>query len=194
LIKKKFVNINYNLRYLKLGLISSFKFIPFKNKLLSLIYFSNGSSTYYLTTLSQTLFSYLYYNKYKKLKNIKSKNNALLLFQIKKLSFVSCLELVPGKGSQYIRSSGTKGKIIKFDKETHSVLVQLPSKIKKIFSYYSFAFLNGIALPEKKKFYNGKAGFSKLFGKKSIVRGVAKNAVDHPNGGRTKSIKYPRTP
>jgi large subunit ribosomal protein L2 len=31
-------------------------------------------------------------------------------------------------------------------------------------------------------------------GKKSIVRGVAMNPVDHPHGGRAKSIKYPRTP
>jgi large subunit ribosomal protein L2 len=26
------------------------------------------------------------------------------------------------------------------------------------------------------------------------VRGVAMNAVDHPHGGRTKSLRYPQTP
>jgi ribosomal protein L2 len=26
------------------------------------------------------------------------------------------------------------------------------------------------------------------------VRGVAMNAIDHPHGGKTKSIKYPKTP
>jgi len=41
---------------------------------------------------------------------------------------------------------------------------------------------------------NTKAGFYKNFGRNSIVRGVAMNPVDHPHGGRTKSIKYPRTP
>ena len=33
-----------------------------------------------------------------------------------------------------------------------------------------------------------------MLGKKPKVRGVAKNPIDHPHGGRTKAIKYPRTP
>ena len=33
-----------------------------------------------------------------------------------------------------------------------------------------------------------------MLGKKPKVRGVAKNPTDHPHGGRTKAIKYPRTP
>lgn len=33
----------------------------------------------------------------------------------------------------------------------------------------------------------GKAGFLKIVGKKSKVRGVARNPVDHPHGGRTKT-------
>jgi len=158
-VKHKFTKINYNLRYVKLGLIVSFKFIPFKNKLLSLIYFSNGALTYYLSTNLHNFFSYLYFNKYKKIKKIKLQNMYSMLFQIKKLSFISCVELLPGKGAQYCRSSGTKSKIIKIDKESHTILLQLPSKIKKIFSYYSFAFLDSIALSENKKYLNGKAGY-----------------------------------
>jgi large subunit ribosomal protein L2 len=38
------------------------------------------------------------------------------------------------------------------------------------------------------------AASSKKKGKAPRSRGVAKNPVDHPHGGRTKSIKYPRTP
>jgi large subunit ribosomal protein L2 len=41
---------------------------------------------------------------------------------------------------------------------------------------------------------NTKAGYWRSFGVKSIVRGVAMNAVDHPHGGRTKSVKTPQTP
>lgn len=33
----------------------------------------------------------------------------------------------------------------------------------------------------------GKAGLNYLMGKKPNVRGVAKNPVDHPHGGRTKT-------
>jgi large subunit ribosomal protein L2 len=33
----------------------------------------------------------------------------------------------------------------------------------------------------------GKAGINIISGKKVTVRGVAKNPVDHPHGGRTKT-------
>ena len=117
-----------------------------------------------------------------------------MLFQIKKLSFISCLEIIPGRGAQYSRSSGTKSRIIKFDKDNHSVLIKLSSGVKKVFSYYSFVMYGSISLKENKNFYNGKAGYWKSFGVKSLVRGVAMNPVDHPHGGRTKSVRYPRTP
>ena len=177
-----------------MGTIAAFSFIPYKNKVASLIYFNNGAVTYYLTTNIHVLFSIMNFNIIKKLRKMKLKNYYFMLFQIKKLSFVSCLELLPDSGAQYSRSPGTKSRIIKFDKDTHSVMVQLPSKIKKIFSYYSFVLLDQIILSEHKKFTSTKAGYWRSFGSKSLVRGVAMNAVDHPHGGRTKSIRYPRTP
>lgn len=192
--KNKLIKINFNFRYLRLGFISSFQFIPFKNRLLSLIYFSNGSFTYYLTNEFQKLFSFINYTFSKKMSKIKIKNSFFMLIQIKKLSFISCLELVPGKNAQYSRSSGSKSRIIKFDQLNHSVLIQLSSGVKKIFSYYSFVMLGKIALPQHKNCLNGKAGYWRSFGVKSLVRGVAMNPVDHPHGGRAKSIKYPRTP
>lgn len=192
--KNKIIKINYNLRYLKLGFIATFQIIPFKNRLLSLMYFSNGSFTYYLNNENHKIFSFFYFTFSKKLKKAKFKNTLLMLFQIKKLSFVSCLEIIPGRGAQYTRSSGTKARIIKFDKDTHSVLIQLSSGVKKIFSYYSFVMLGRISLSENKNCLNGKAGYWRSFGVKSLVRGVAMNPVDHPHGGRTKAVRYPRTP
>lgn len=194
LIRQRLFKINYNFRYLKMGLLASFNFIPLKNKILSLIFFSNGAVTYYISNEDSKLFSMFFFNFHKKLKKFKFFKIHLMLIQIKKLSFVSCLEISPGKGAQYSRSSGTKSKIIKFDKDTHSALVQLPSGIKKVISHYSFALLGRVANATHSRCANGKAGYWRSFGIKSIVRGVAKNPVDHPHGGRTKAIKYPRTP
>ena len=59
---------------------------------------------------------------------------------------------------------------------------------------YSLGSIGPVSLSEKKHVRNTKAGFYKNLGKKSIVRGVAMNPVDHPHGGRTKAIRYPRTP
>lgn len=186
--------INNNFRYLKMGFIASFNFIPFKNKILSLIFFSNGAMSYFISSEQFKLFSIFFFNLNKKFKKLKFSNIHLMLIQIKKLSFVSCLELIPGSGSQYAQSSGTKAKIIKFDNLTHSVLVQLPSGIKKIFSFYSFVLVGRVANSLHNRCFNHKSGYWRSFGVKSIVRGVAKNPVDHPHGGRTKAIRYPRTP
>jgi len=82
-----------------------------------------------------------------------------MLYQIKKLSFISVAELNSIKGAQYIRSSGCKGKVIKFDKLTYSVVIQLPSGVKKIFSYFSFVNFGRVSLPENKKYFNTKAGY-----------------------------------
>jgi large subunit ribosomal protein L2 len=75
-----------------------------------------------------------------------------------------------------------------------TALIRLASGVKKVFSTYSIGSKGKTVLEEKKKCKINKAGFYKNLGKKSIVRGVAMNPVDHPHGGRTKAIRYPRTP
>ena len=76
----------------------------------------------------------------------------------------------------------------------HTALLQLPSGVKKYFSIYGIGLLGPSTLSLKKKISNRQSGFFRRLGLKAKVRGVAKNPVDHPHGGRTKSIKYPRTP
>lgn len=194
LIRKKYFQINYVLRLNHLGTIASFSFIPFKNKLLSLVFFCNGAVSYFLATNRHIIFSFFSSNLNRKVKKNIFIDTHAMLCQIKKLSFISCIEIIPGRGSQYIRSSGTKGRILAFEPLTHSCLIKLPSGLKKIFSYYSFAFIDPISITLHKRRQNGKAGFWRSFGRKPTVRGVAMNAVDHPHGGRTKSIKTPLTP
>lgn len=193
-IRCRNVKINYNLNFRKLGFVAGFKFLSFKSKLLSLIFFSNGSVSYYLSTEFHKLMMFLHSKKYKNIRNIKFPALASRFFQIKKLSYVSCLEILPGKGAQYSRSAGTKSRLFKFEKSNHTVLIELPSGLKKAFSYYSFALLGQLTMPLHYKRINGKAGFWRNFGAKPIVRGVAMNPVDHPHGGRTKAIQHQRTP
>ena len=95
---------------------------------------------------------------------------------------------------QYARSAGTWAKIIKVDSINHIAFVKLPSGVRKFFSLYSSLMLGPSALKLKRKTANTRSGFWRSYGVKSKVRGVAMNPIDHPHGGRTKSIKYPRTP
>jgi large subunit ribosomal protein L2 len=111
---------------------------------------------------------------------------------IAKLSLVSLIELTPKKGAQYVRSSGVNSRLFAFDYARRTAVLQLPSKLKKTFSLYS---VSGVSpLMGERLHINTRAGYRRKMGFKSIVRGVATNPVDHPHGGRAKSIKYPRTP
>ena len=71
----------------------------------------------------------------------------------------SLLELYPGAGIKYIRSSGSSGKILNFDPSTHTALIKLPSGVKKLFSFYSLASIGAVSLADKKHVTNNKAGY-----------------------------------
>lgn len=118
-----------------------------------------------------------------------------MLIQQKKNSKISFVELKPLQGSLYSRSQGSSAKIIKLDTRTGLSLIKLPSGVKKVFSAFSLSH-EGPSNTDflKKQYLNTKSGFWRRSGLKPIVRGVAMNPIDHPHGGRTKSIKYPRTP
>ena len=131
-------------------------------------------------------------------KGFKNQDNPSAYFYVVKYAplfrKVSNIALLPGRHSQYVRSSGCFAKIIKANSRNHTALVRLPSGVKKFFSLYAVLTIGAVALKLKRKIRNTKSGFWRSFGLKNKVRGVAMNPVDHPHGGRTKSIKYPRTP
>jgi large subunit ribosomal protein L2 len=82
----------------------------------------------------------------------------------------------------------------KLDIKSNVALIKLPSGVHKIFSVYSSGSLGQIPFKDQNLKTQAKAGFFKQLGKKSLSRGVAKNPVDHPHGGRNKAIRYQRTP
>ena len=195
------VFVNYKFRNLHLFFISSFFFDKITTKLLSVIILSSGTITYINTTTYHKL---LTFNKFLSPKTHKSLFFYFLYFNIcyvngiliffKKFKYISLIELFPYKGIQYIRSSGTCGLFLRLDIYTKLSLIKLPSGVKKIFSIYSISSIGSVSLKLNKYKKNNHAGFIKQKGKTSITRGVAMNPVDHPHGGRTKAIKYQRTP
>ena len=205
-IKRATVNINYSYRYRMTSIIAGFFFIPYQRKILSLLYTGAGSVTYVPTTTTHQLFviTRMYRRhppKFRKYFEGKLhyplgiiRQGFYIIAQLPKHQPISLLELWPIRGVQYIRSAGSAGVMIKKDWWTHRSLIKLPSGVRKVFSVYSLGSKGRVALPTKKRFRNARAGYKVNFGFKSIVRGVAMNPVDHPHGGRTKAIKYPRTP
>lgn len=191
----RFPIINYSFRVNMLAVVSTFYLIPFQNKLVALCFLATGGVTYLQST---TQFKLLSFVKLPSTLNKKSMNifdpTISILMHIKLLSRISLVELYPGSGVQYVRSSGSFARFIKIDWATHTTLLTMPSGVRKSFSLYSLASVGAVSLKNKRLVRNTKAGFWRSFGVKSKVRGVAMNPIDHPHGGRTKAIKNPRTP
>ena len=196
-LKRKIIHpvINYSLRQKVLSLVTTFKLITFQNKLVSLTFLASGGITYLPTTDLFKIFGFIYFSpKSTSLKPYLNDPALFLIHSIKRLSKISLVELFPGSGIQYARSSGTFARLVKVDLNSHTALLQLPSGVRKLFSVYSLASLGPVSLKNKRLTTCTKSGYWRQFGRKPIVRGVARNPVDHPHGGRAKSIKYPRTP
>ena len=85
------------------------------------------------------------------------KSSIFILRRLPRNQFISLLELYPGKKIQYVRSSGSKSKMLKMDTRTNTAIVKLPSGVKKIFSVYSLASLGQVLLTDKNSLSNNKA-------------------------------------
>lgn len=179
--------------------------IPARHKILSLFFLASGSVSLVGTSTKHELFRLSsFYSPYVKKK--KHTTAALmpeysmvlpiffLIQNLPKNQPVSLLEPLPNSGIAYARSTGVKAIITKMDSRISTSLVKLPSGVKKIFSTFSLGSEGAVALPLHKKYKNNKAGHLNAFGKKPKNRGVARNPVDHPHGGRAKAIAHQRTP
>jgi len=182
-------------KFLNLGFFSTFKLTPKNQKLLGLVILSCGSYFYSPVTNQHKVFNFIYFKpKYELRIDYLKTPTVFKLYSIPRLTKISMLEIFPGKGIQYAMSAGCSAKIIKFNYKQHVALLALPSGVKKIFSIHTNVFNRPTALKKKRRLANTKSGYWRTLGKKPIVRGVAMNSVDHPHGGQTNSIKYPRTP
>ncbi len=94
------------------------------------------------------------------------------------------------------KSSGESVVIISKKRQTRKtgVVVKLPSYKLKVIDSLSLVLMGAVLVARKLLFKNTKAGYWRRLGVKPTTRGVAKNPVDHPHGGRENTILWPRTP
>ena len=189
---------------MRLSILAGLLFNPSTNKLFSLIFMASGSVSYTPTSTTHELFRLLQFKgtltRSRRVVDgplsrvLQPLQVFFLIHQLPKNKPVCLLEPAPGVGVIYARAVGTKAVLTKMDSRVGTSLVKLPSGVKKIFSIYGLGSSGTVALPNNRKMKNNKAGAMFTRGTKPKVRGVAMNPVDHPHGGRTKTIHHPRTP
>src|SRR5256712_9152530 len=91
------------------------------------------------------------------------------------------LEMIPGRGAQMVRTAG--GAATLMSRAEGYAQIRLPSgEIRKI-NENCYATVGQVGNAEHENVVLGKAGRSRHIGIRPINRGVARNPVDHPNGG-----------
>lgn len=106
------------------------------------------------------------------------------------------IELEPGKGGIMVRSAGSSAQVLAHE-DSYASLKMPSTEIRKI-PAECFATIGAVSNPENRFYRVGKAGKSRLKGRRPHVRGTAMNPVDHPHGGgegrQPIGLKYPKTP
>jgi large subunit ribosomal protein L2 len=123
-------------------------------------------------------------------------SNRMPLSRIPVGTQIYAIEMQPGKGSQMVRSAGTKAQLMA--KEGDYAQVKLPSGEVRRFRLECEATIGVVGNVQHQNVKIGSAGRRRRKGIRPTVRGVVMNAADHPHGGgdggRHGSGKPPRTP
>ena len=107
--------------------------------------------------------------------------NALPLKKIPLGTAVHNLELCLKRGGQLVRSAGSAAQVMA--KEERYVLVRLPSsEIRKVLAD-CMATIGQVGNVEHSQIKLGRAGRTRLMGRRPVVRGSAMSPRDHPHGG-----------
>ena len=107
--------------------------------------------------------------------------NAIPLGEVPLGETVHNVELKIGKGGQMIRTAGGGAQVVA--KEGDYVTLRLRSTEMRRVHAKCLATIGEVGNAEHELLSMGKAGKTRWLGKRSRVRGVAKNPVDHPLGG-----------
>ncbi|MEN9572974.1 MAG: Ribosomal protein [Verrucomicrobiota bacterium] len=107
--------------------------------------------------------------------------NSVLLKNVPVGLPIHAIEIKPGQGAQMVRSAGSAATLMSVGEGYAQI--RLPSgEIRKI-NEECYATIGQVGNTEHEKVVLGKAGRSRHRGIRPISRGVARNPVDHPNGG-----------
>lgn len=106
------------------------------------------------------------------------------------------VELDPGKGGKMVRSAGATAQVLA--QEHGFANLKMPSSEVRRVLGECFATIGMVSNQENRYYRVGKAGKSRLKGRRPHVRGSAMNPVDHPHGGgegrQPIGLKHPKTP
>jgi large subunit ribosomal protein L2 len=118
--------------------------------------------------------------------------NAMPIGNIPVGTIVHNVEMKPGAGGALARSAGTYAMVA--GRDGGYVIIKLKSSETRMVPASCMASIGAVSNPDHINEVVGKAGRTRWKGYRPVSRGIARNPVDHPNGGRTNGGKHWATP
>ena len=187
--KQKYRLIDFKRNKLSVpGKVVSVEYDPNRSARIALVNYADGEKRYILApnklTVGQTIISAP--------DAPIEVGNTMPLKNIPTGQAVHNIELKAGAGGKLVRSAGTSAQLLA--KEDSYATLRMPSGEMRKIHVNCYATIGTVGNADHKNVTGGKAGRSRWKGKRPHTRGVAKNPVDHPMGGRTNGGKHPCTP
>jgi large subunit ribosomal protein L2 len=118
--------------------------------------------------------------------------NAMPLGAMPVGTIVHNVETKPGAGGSLARAAGTYAMVA--GRDQGYVLLKLKSGETRMVNSTCMASVGAVSNPDHVNEVIGKAGRNRWKNFRPVSRGIARNPVDHPNGGRTNGGKHWATP
>jgi large subunit ribosomal protein L2 len=170
--------------------VAAIEYDPNRSARLALLHYADGEKRYILAPVGLRVGGNVMAGPGADIKP----GNAMPLSQIPLGTTVHNVEMRPGRGAQLGRSAGAAIQLMA--KEGTMALLKLPSGELRLVQSTCRATIGQLGNVDHANVSLGKAGRSRWLGRRSSVRGVAMNPVDHPHGGGEGKSKgnHPQSP
>ena len=170
------------------AVVERLEYDPNRTAFIALIKYQDGTLSYILApqrlAVGDTVIS-------SKAADVKP-GNAMQIGSIPVGTIVHNVETKPGAGGSLARSAGTY--VMVAGRDGGYVIIKLKSGETRMVPASCMASVGAVSNPDHMNEVVGKAGRARWKGARSVSRGIARNPVDHPNGGRTNGGKHWSTP
>ena len=157
--------------------VLAIEYDPNRTAYIALVQYENGKKAYIIAPLGLKVGDVIYSSPDADIKP----GNVLPIANIPLGTFISNIELYPGKGGQLVRSAGSAAQLMA--KEIGVAQVRLPSGEVRIVGLNCKAVIGQVGNIEHENIKLGKAGKTRHKGIRPTVRGSVMNPCDHPRGG-----------
>jgi large subunit ribosomal protein L2 len=157
--------------------VATIEYDPNRSARIALLHYADGEKRYILAPVGIQVGDTVITSESADIKP----GNTLPLEKIPLGTIIHNVEMKAGKGGQLARSAGTGVQLMA--KEGRYALLKLPSGELRRVLLECKATIGQVGNLDHENISLGKAGRTRWLGRRSKVRGVAMNPVDHPHGG-----------